>query len=311
MTRAIPSKRRRALVVPMVTPVTEAGELDDRGLRRVVDHLLAGGADGIFVAGTTGESASLSMEMRSRLVASAVDKVAGRAGVYAGISGNSLPESLAAAREFLAMGVDALVAHLPSYFPLSDQEQYDYFKTLLAKVNGPLIIYNVPQTTNMTMTVDVLERLAEHPNAAGVKDSATDPTHLAELLMRLRGREEFMIFVGNTALASKGLSQGAAGFVPSAGNLAPTLCRHLYEAVKAAEWNRAKRHQAALDALGRIYQGGRSVGQSIAALKALMNEANLCGPSVLPPLQPTDPQQRKQMLESMKTQGLSLAALAR
>ncbi|MCJ7544625.1 MAG: dihydrodipicolinate synthase family protein [Phycisphaerae bacterium] len=307
----MPSKRRRALIVPMVTPVTEAGELDDRGLRRVVDHLLAGGVDGVFVAGTTGESASLSVEMRSRLVASAVEKVAGRAGVYASISGNNLPESLAAAREFLAMGVDALVAHLPSYFTLSDQEQYEYFKTLLDKINGPLIIYNIPQTTNIAMTVDVLKRLADHPNAAGVKDSATDPTHLAELLKRLSRREDFTIFVGNTALASKGLSQGAAGFVPSAGNLAPTLCRHLYEAVKTADWSRAKRHQAALDALGGVYQGGRSLGQSIAALKALMHEASLCGPSVLPPLQPVNAPQRKLMLDSMKAQGLSLAALAR
>lgn len=311
MPRAIPSKRRRALIVPMVTPVTDAGELDDRALRRVVDHLLAGGVDVVFVAGTTGESASLSAGMRSRLVASTVEKVAGRAGVYASISGNSLAESAAAAKEYLAVGADAVVAHLPSYFSLNDQEQHEYFKALLDRVGGPLIIYNIPQTTNMTVTVDTLERLAEHPNTAGVKDSAVDPTHLAELLMRLRGREGFAIFVGNTALASKGLSQGAEGFVPSVGNLAPTLCRHLHEAVRAGEWGRAKRHQEALDALGRVYQGGRTLGQSLAALKALMSEANLCGPSVLPPLLPTDETQKRRMLDAMKTEGLSLRALAR
>lgn len=307
----IAGKRRQALVVPMVTPVTESGELDERGTRRMIDHLMAGGVDVLFVAGTTGESASLSAAIRSRLVALTLETVGPRASVFAGISGNCLAESAAAAKEFLAMGVAAVVAHLPSYFPLSDEEQYQYFWALLEKVNGPLIIYNIPQTTNMTLTVDVLERLAEHPRAAGVKDSATDPTHLAELLMRLGNRENLAIFVGNTSLASKGLGQGAVGFVPSAGNLAPTLCRHLYEAVRTGEWNRAKRHQEALDGLGRVYQGGRSIGQSLAALKALLNEAGLCGPDVLPPLRKAEPAERKQMLERLKAEGLTLAALTR
>jgi 4-hydroxy-tetrahydrodipicolinate synthase len=295
----------------MITPFTDSGKLDEKSLSRVVGHLLAGGVDVIFVLGTTGEAASLSADMRSRLVAQTLEQVGGRVPLYAGISGNCLAESLAAAKEYLARGVDALVAHLPTYFPLSDQEQYHYFKALLDGVAGPVILYNIPQTTNMTISLDVVEQLSGHPNAAGLKDSSPDPARTAELLMRMGKREKFPIFMGHTAFAAQGLSQGAVGYVPSTGNLAPTLCRHLYEAAQAGELDRAARHQTALNTVGRVYQGNRSVGQSIAALKALMSEAKLCGPMVLPPLRTLDPPQRKQLLEGLKAENLTLTTLAR
>ncbi|MGA2265056.1 MAG: dihydrodipicolinate synthase family protein [Phycisphaerae bacterium] len=305
------AKPRGGVIVPMITPLTDAGKLDEKSLSRVVDHLLAGGVDVIFVLGTTGEAASLSADMRSRLVAGTVEHVGGRIPVYAGISGNCLAESLAAAKEYLARGAEALVAHLPTYFPLNDEEQYRYFKALLDGASGPLILYNIPQTTNMTIPLDVVERLSEHPNAAGLKDSSPDVARTAELLMRMGKREKFPIFMGHTAFAAQGLAQGAAGYVPSTGNLAPTLCRHLYEAARAGEVDRAAKHQAALNTVGRLYQGNRSVGQSIAALKALMSEAKLCGPAVLPPLRTLDPAQRKQLLEGLKAENLTLTALAR
>ncbi len=233
-------KQRRGVIVPMITPLTESGELDEKAARRVVDHLLAGGVDAIFVIGTTGESASLPAAWRPRLVAATVEQVGGRTGVYAGISSNCLSESLAAGKEYLRMGVDALVVHLPCYFPLSDQEQYHYFKTLLDGLAGPLVIYNIPQTTGMSISLEVVEQLAEHPNAAGLKDSAGDPARLSKLLQLLSGRDKFPVFVGTTALAAEGLKGGAAGYVPSIGNLTPSPCRDLYASAQAGRWDEVK-----------------------------------------------------------------------
>lgn len=304
-------KQRRGVIVPMITPLTESGELDEKAARRVVDHLLAGGVDAIFVIGTTGESASLPAAWRPRLVAATVEQVGGRTGVYAGISSNCLSESLAAGKEYLRMGVDALVVHLPCYFPLSDQEQYHYFKTLLDGLAGPLVIYNIPQTTGMSISLEVVEQLAEHPNAAGLKDSAGDPARLSKLLQLLSGRDKFPVFVGTTALAAEGLKGGAAGYVPSIGNLTPSPCRDLYASAQAGRWDEVKKHQALLDTLGKVCYGGRTIGQSVAALKALMSEAGLCGPTVLPPLQTLDRRQRQELMEGLKNEGLSLAELTR
>jgi 4-hydroxy-tetrahydrodipicolinate synthase len=303
------AKRQPGVIVPLVTPLTEAGALDEKALRRMADHLVAGGVDAVFVIGTTGESASLPAALRSRLVAVTVEQFGGRVGVYAGISSNCLAESLAAGREYLRMGVDALVAHMPSYFPLSDQEQYDYFQALLDGLAGPLILYNMPHTTHMSIPLEVVERLADHPNVAGLKDSAGDSARLAKLLQLLGGREKFPIFVGTTTLATEGLKEGAEGFVPSIGNLIPAPCRDLYAAARAGKWDEAEKHQALLDTLGRICYGSGTLGQYLAALKALMSEVGLCGPTMLPPLQTVDRRQRQELLEGLKKKGLSLAEL--
>lgn len=303
--------RRKGVIVPMITPVTESFELDEKSVRRVIDHLIAGGVDGIFVVGTTGESASLPMAMRSRLVELAVQHAAGRAEVYAGISGNCLTESLRAGREYLQAGADALVAHLPFYFALSDDEQLGYFQALLGGIPGPLVVYNIPPTTHMSIPVEVVAKLAGHPNAVALKDSSREEGRIAQLVERLGGHKDFAIFSGYTAKAAEHLRAGADGYVPSTGNLAARLSRRLYDAALAGRKDELDRCQAQMDAIGRAYQAGRTLGGSLAALKALMAEAGLCGPTVLPPLRTLDAHQRKQVVEGLVKEGLSVAELVK
>ncbi len=303
--------RREGVIVPMVTPVTSRFELDEPAVRRVVDYFLAGGIGGIFVVGTTGESASLSPDMRSRLVAVTVEQAAGRADVYAGVSGNCLAESVRAGNEYLQAGANALVAHLPFYYPLSDEEQLDYFTALLDAVDGPLVIYNIPITTHMTIPLDVVVKLADHPNAAGIKDSGRDVDRLKDLIKLLGDRQDYPVFVGYTAMAAEALKLGADGYVPSTGNIAPALCSDLYAAAREGRQADLDRCQSLVNAVGRVYQGGRTLGQSLAALKALMSAAGLCGPDVLPPLRTMDEPARRQIVETMEAEGLSLAELVK
>src|SRR5438067_2486554 len=106
----------RGLVPPMITPFTTDGAVDVPAERRVIDHLIAGGASGIFVLGTTGEAASIPNDEKTRLVAAMAEHVGRRAVRYAGISGNCFREQVEAANEYKKIGVDALVAHVPYYF---------------------------------------------------------------------------------------------------------------------------------------------------------------------------------------------------
>ncbi|MBN1977618.1 MAG: dihydrodipicolinate synthase family protein [Anaerolineae bacterium] len=282
------------VIVPIVTPVTPGGDLDAPAVRRVVDHVVAGGVHGIFVLGTTGENTSVPLAMRERLVAAAMAHIAGRVRTYAGVSANCLADSVAVARACAPLGVDAVVAHLPTYYPLNAKEQFAYFNALAERIDLPLVLYDIPVTTRMVISVEVVERLSHHPNVVGIKDSGGDVGHLAALLERLGDeRPDFTVLVGASALAAQGLALGADGFVPSQGNLVPALCRALYDCAIAGDREAAEAHQRQLNALARLFVEGRSLAQSLGALKAMMGALDLCGPDVLPPLLPPSLQEQE------------------
>jgi dihydrodipicolinate synthase/N-acetylneuraminate lyase len=275
------------VIVPMVIPITPDGDLDEPAVRRIVDHMVAGGVHGVFVLGTTGENTSVLAAMRERLVAATVEHAAERARVYAGIGSNCLADSVAAARAYALLGVDAVVAHLPMYYVLNAEEQFAYFSALADRIDLPLVLYNIPPTTHMTISVELVEKLSRHPNVAGIKDSGGDVVHLAALLERLGdARPDFAVLVGASALSAHGLALGADGIVPAQGNLIPVLCRALFDRAVEGDQDGAEVYQQRLDAFAQLFVAGRSLAQSLGALKAMMGALGLCGPDVLPPLQP-------------------------
>lgn len=269
--------------MPMVTPVTQGGQLDEPAVHRLVEFLIAGGVDGIFVLGTTGEGASVPRAFRRHLVACAVARAKGRAKVYAGI-GDLYPDDVAAGNEYFSAGADVVVARPPIGLP--PKELLPLFKSLLAGLDGPLILYNMPSTTNVSIPLDVVEQLLGHPKLAGIKDSENSPKRLEELLRRFGSRAEFAIFVGVGCLMTRGLKLGAEGIVPSVGNLIPEVCRHLCACAQRGDWAEAERHAKRMNEVSALYQNGRTLSQSLAALKGAMSCRGLCEPNVLPPVLP-------------------------
>jgi 4-hydroxy-tetrahydrodipicolinate synthase len=296
--------KHRGIVVPMVTPVTAQGDLDEASARRVIDHLLQGGVNGIFVAGTTGEAASMPRAMRLKLVDLTVQHVAGRALVYAGINDNCLADSVEAANRYFAAGVDAVVSLLPSYYPIEPPQMLAYLTALLGRVSGPLVLYNIPQTTRLSIPIEVIEQLVGHPHLVGFKDSEKDEMRLANLLARLGGRDDFSIFVGLGGFMAEGLRLGAAGATPGIGNLLPKACQQLYEGVLANDPDKVARAQKQIMEGSALYQRGRSFGQMLSALKTAMSLRGLCGPDMLPPLMKADDAEREKLRQEMARLGM-------
>jgi len=274
--------KHHGVVVPMVTPIMPNGDLDEPAVDRLVEFLLAGGVDGIFVLGTTGEGESVPRSFRRRLVERTVKCVRHRAKVYAGL-GQLQCEDAAAGNEYFHAGADAVVARPPVSFPVP--QLLPWFRALLSRLEGPLILYNMPSTTNISIPLDLVAELVGHPRLAGIKDSENSPKRLDELLRRFGAQEQFSIFVGVGALMARGLKSGAEGIVPSVGNLIPDVCHQLCASAREGNWAKAEPEAKRMNAVSALYQKGRTLGQSLAALKAAMACRNLCGPYVLPPLQ--------------------------
>lgn len=284
----------------MASPFTADGRIDEAGAIQLTQRLADSGL-GVFVLGTTGEAASVPQRERLRLVEIALRAAEGRVPVYAGIGENCLAHSVEAAQAYEAAGVHGVVAHLPSYYPLSGAEMMGYFKALHDATTGNLMVYNIPPTTHMSIPVDVVEALAELPRIVGYKDSERNLERAGEVFRRCGGREDFALFMGCAALSVEALKLGFVGLVPSGGNLIPQLWADLLAAAQKGDWERAETLQTQTDTIAKIFQGGRSLGQSLAALKGCLHLLGVCPPHVLPPLQPASP-------ETMATLQAAIAA---
>jgi 4-hydroxy-tetrahydrodipicolinate synthase len=215
-----------------------------------------------------------------------------------------LENSAAAGNAYLTLGVDAVVAHVPADFEDHTDEARNFFSELAEQLAGDLIVYNMPLTTNVSLPIDVCKETSRRPRVIGIKDSENNAGRLIELLRELGGQRNFSVFVGTGPLMAKGLLLGADGIVPSVGNIAPRLCRDLYDAAVAGDKDRAAACHARLMQVSGVYQNGRKLGHSLAALKGAMAMLGLCGPDMFPPLKPVSVTERRGIRDELIRLGL-------
>ena len=276
-------KKYRGVVVPMVTPVTEAGKADLDAVERIVEFFASAGVSPLLM-GTTGEGNSVPREEAARLVARTARTAVGRITVYAGLNGCCTQEHIESARLYRKLGADVIVATLPAYYALTPEQMYGYYERLANGIDAPLMLYNIKATTHMSIPVEVVRALSGHPNIVGLKDSERDLDRMTACLVISKGNDGFAYFCGWAAQSAFSLAHGADGIVPSTGNIVPEMFGRLYEAAVSGDVAEAERLQRETDAIAKIYQEGRTLGQSLAALKAMMHVKGLCEPWMLSPL---------------------------
>lgn len=277
--------KHHGVIIPMVTPFSAADSIDEPAVERIVDYLIAGGVDGVFVLGTTGEAASIAADQRTVLAGAAVRAARQRVTTYAGISGNCVTESIEMAKRYRDLGIDAVVAHPPFSYALSDSAMEAYFRGLADQIPLPLIIYNIPKTTHVSIPLGVVAKLLHHPNIPAIKDSENSPQRLTALVQLASAREGFSVLAGTAAVFAHTLKAGGHGVVPGSGNLCPELYARLYAAALDRDWDEVDRISAETIAITAQYQlPDATLGESLARLKALMSAKGLCTPAMLPPL---------------------------
>jgi 4-hydroxy-tetrahydrodipicolinate synthase len=290
------NKKYKGVIIPMITPYNKNLLIDLQSIVKILDIFIKTNVSP-FVLGTTGESVSISESQKTLLVKSVVQYVNKRVKTYAGISGNCLQESIENAKSYANLGVDAVVAHLPFYYPLSSNQMMQYYEQLANSIPCPLILYNNPITTKQSVPLEVIDLLSHHPNIVGIKDSERGMERLDQSINLWSNRADFSHFVGWAAQSAYGLLQGADGIVPSTGNVTPKLYSDLYNAATADDSEKANELQEKANQISEIYQKDRNLSQSIPALKTMMSAFGLCEPFVLPPMYDLDLQDQQQIIE--------------
>lgn len=276
-------KQFSGIVVPMITPLIINFTVDIESIERIMKLFNRNGIHPL-VLGTTGESSSISEAESYRLVEATVKVKGEKQCVYAGLVGNQVEELIRRGNRYLELGADCIVATLPSYYILTPNQMINFYTTLADKIQGPLMMYNIKATTQMSIPNEVVDKLSKHPNIWGLKDSERDPERMKYFIDNYKKREDFSYFCGWGAQSAGSLELGADGIVPSTGNIVPELYGKLYHAALTENWEECQEWQELTDSIAVVYQKGRTLGESLAALKVLMNFKGICNATMMPPL---------------------------
>ncbi|MGH2362588.1 MAG: 4-hydroxy-tetrahydrodipicolinate synthase [bacterium] len=218
------------VLTAMATPFDESGGVDYGQATVLAKHLIANGSDGIVVAGTTGESPTLSDEEKIRLFRTVKEAVGGRAAVVAGSGTNDTKHSIHLTKEAQRAGADGILLVNPYYNRPSQDGLYAHFRTVAESTSLPCMLYNIPSRTGVNCLPETIAKLSEIPNITAVKEASGNLDQASEI--RRRTKAVFRIYSGDDSLTLPILSVGGSGVVSVAAHL---VGREISEMVKTYE----------------------------------------------------------------------------
>lgn len=250
----------RGVFSAVATPFTPDQELDEAGLRTLVDRTINAGVHGLVPCGSTGEFSTLTRAERERIVEVVVEQAAGRVPVVPHTGATSTREAIELSRHAEKVGVEAIMVVAPYYEPFSIPEVKKYYADVAGSVAIPVMAYNLPAATGVNLTPQILgELIDEVPNVKYVKDTSGDFTAAAQLIHEYG--EAVSVFVGWDTLFLAALLEGAAGSVIGAANVVPHQLVAVYDAVQAGDLALARQHwKAVFPLMSTFVSGGYNAG---------------------------------------------------
>lgn len=281
----------------LITPFRN-GIVDERAFQAIVERQVSEGSHGLVPCGTTGESATLSLEEHARVVELCVEAAARRAPVIAGAGSNNTAHAIELAGRCKRAGADALLVVAPYYNKPSQDGLYAHFKAINDAVDIPIFVYNVPGRTVVDISVDTMGRLAKLSNVVGVKDASADLARVA------RHREacgpDFILLSGEDPTAVGFNAHGGKGCISVTANVAPKLCAQIQDATLRGDFETAREIDARLAPLHKAL----FVEPSPSPAKYACSLQGLCGDEVRLPLLTCTDAAKAQIKSAMTHAGL-------
>ncbi len=204
----------KGVIPALLTPFDKEENLDEKGLRGLIDRLITEGAQGIYLTGSTGEGFLMDLNERKKVVEIAMDETKGRIPVIVHVGAIATKLSLDLTHHASECGADAISSVPPFYYRFGEKEIVEYYKTLASATELPMIIYNIPLAG--LMGYDTILKLAKLPNVKGIKYTASTQYEMTMLKKDLG--KDFMVYSGSDEMALSGLMAGADGIIGSTYN---------------------------------------------------------------------------------------------
>ncbi len=284
----------RGVMLPFITPFDENGGVDLSAIRSNIEKWNQTGVSGHVVLGSTGERVHLTERECLRVIETARAATPERLAFIVGAGQQGTQATIDEVRGVVEAGADAVLVITPHFYR-AEMKQDTLVNHYLAVADAspvPVLLYSVPQFTNVTLQPEAIARLSGHENIVGVKDSSGDILNLAETVRLVP--EDFMVLTGNGSALYPALCVGARGAILAVGCLAPRLAVAIYEAFRAGEHERAREMQQRLTRLTR----GISGAYGISGLKAALDMLGYVGGRVRAPLSDVSEEARGEIASS-------------
>jgi len=236
-------------MVALVTPMQENGVIDNDSLNKLIDWHVSNGTDAIVAVGTTGESATLTVDEHCDVIRHVVEKVAGRVPVIAGTGANSTSEAIELTQYAKVLGVDAVLLVTPYYNKPTQEGLYQHYKAIAEAVDIPQILYNVPSRTACDLLPETVARLASISNIIGIKEATGDLSRVAKI--KILCGDNIELYTGEDANTVDFILAGGRGVISVTANVAPAKMHAMCVAALAGDEQQAREINSALELLHR------------------------------------------------------------
>lgn len=279
----------------MVTPFDHKGNIDFEKTTQLINYLISNGSDALVIAGTTGESPTLSTEEKLALFRHSVKVVDGRVPVVAGTGSNNTYASIELTKKAEEIGVDAIMIVAPYYNKPNQEGLYQHFKTIAESTELPVMLYNIPGRSVINMSVDTIVRLAELPNVVALKDASGDLDAMTAIIAQTS--DDFALYSGDDGLTLPVLAIGGTGIISVASHV---IGNEMQEMVKFYESGHpkeaAKIHQRIVPVMKSLF-----AAPSPTPVKTALQLKGLDVGSVRLPLVPLTEEERQTLVSTLNT----------
>lgn len=279
----------------MVTPFDNKGNIDFEKTTQLINYLIKNGTDSVVVAGTTGESPTLSTEEKLALFSHVVKVVDGKIPVIAGTGSNNTRASIDLTKKAEAVGVDAIMLVAPYYNKPSQEGLYQHFSTIASETSLPVMLYNIPGRSVVNMSVETIVRLSAIDNIVAVKEASGNLDAMTEIIASTP--DEFVLYSGDDGLTLPVLSIGGNGVVSVASHVLGNEMQEMIRSFESGELaSAAKQHQSLLPVMKGLFSA-----PSPSPVKTALQLKGMDVGGVRLPLVPLTEEERNTLTNLLKT----------
>jgi len=285
--------------VAIVTPVKD-GAIDMDAYRRLLEFQISEGIDAIVTCGCTGEPATMTMDEHKRMIAETVQMVAGRVPVIAGTGSNNTREALELTRYAMQAGADGALLITPYYNKPMPAGLRDHYRAIAQAVDLPLIVYNVPSRTGISILPETVARLAqEEKNIVAIKEACGNMDQVSQLISLCP--KDFTVLSGDDSMTLPILAVGGRGVVSVAANVVPARMKELVASALSGNWEKAREIHLDLFDLFKVL----FIETNPIPVKAALGLMGRLSPEWRLPLAPPKPESLERISSVLRRHGLT------